>query len=162
VPDGRSGSSEYPAHSASPSWSFGSLGPTAGRDRFTRLESRVSPDGAEQWLNWVVRLPTGALAGYVQATIAADRTAHVAYELASRFWRQGIGSTAVSGMLDELTAASGVCAFVATLKARNHRSFALLRKLGFEVTGSSDSDEIVMHKRVTRKRARSSRRTPAP
>ena len=117
-------------------------------DRFTRLESRVSTDGAEQWLNWVVRLPTGALAGYVQATIAGDRTAHIAYELASRFWRQGIGSAAVSGMLAELAATYGVCTFVATLKARNHRSLALLRALGFEPVGSTDTDEVVMCKSV--------------
>ena len=26
------------------------------RDRFTRLETRRSPDGNEQWLNWVIHL----------------------------------------------------------------------------------------------------------
>jgi RimJ/RimL family protein N-acetyltransferase len=115
-------------------------------DRFTRLESRVSPDGAEQWLNWVIRLPAGALAGYIQATIAADRTAHIAYVLASRFWRQGIGSAAVSAMLEELAVTYGVRTFVATLKKRNHRSVALLRSLSFEPIGSSDADEVVMCK----------------
>ncbi len=117
-------------------------------ERFTRLESRISPDSAEQWLNWVVRLPSGALAGYVQATITADRTAHIAYELASRFWRQGIGSAAVSGMLAELAATYGVSTFVATLKSRNHRSLALLRRLGFESLGSAAVDEVVMCKRL--------------
>ena len=34
-------------------------------ERFRRLERRRSPDGAEQWLNLVIRLPDGALAGYV-------------------------------------------------------------------------------------------------
>lgn len=117
-------------------------------ERFAKLESRVSPDGAEQWLNWVVRLPSGALAGYVQATIAADRTALIAYELASRFWRQGIGSAAVNGMLKELAVNYGVCTFVATLKERNHRSLALLRSLGFERADAMSSDEIVMRKSV--------------
>src|SRR4030081_2543719 len=28
------------------------------RARFTELESRLSPNGQEQWLNWVIRLPT--------------------------------------------------------------------------------------------------------
>ena len=118
-------------------------------ERFSRLESRVSPDGAEQWLNWVIRLPSGALAGYVQATIALDRTAHIAYELASRFWRQGIGSAAVSGMLKELAATYGVCICVATLKERNYRSLALLQSLGFERAGSNNSDEVVMRKRIS-------------
>src|SRR5438105_11650934 len=38
------------------------------RARFARLESRQSPDGCEKWLNWVIRLPSSELAGYVQAT----------------------------------------------------------------------------------------------
>ena len=117
--------------------------------RFARLESRVSPDGEEQWLNWVIRLPSGALAGYVQATIARDRTAHIAYELASKFWRRGIGSAAVSAMLKELAISYGVYTCVATLKERNYRSLALLRSLGFERSGSPNSGEIVMRKGVS-------------
>jgi [ribosomal protein S5]-alanine N-acetyltransferase len=118
-------------------------------ERFAGLESRISPDGAEQWLNWVIQLPSGALAGYVQATIASDRTAHIAYVLASRFWRQGIGSAAVSGMLKELAASYDVRTCVATLKERNHRSFALLQRLGFERCAFSGSDEVVMRKRIS-------------
>jgi len=118
-------------------------------DRFRKLESRVSPDGAEQWLNWVVRLPTGALAGYVQATIGADGTAHIAYELASRFWHQGIGSSAVKGMIAELVASYGVSNFVAALKERNFRSLALLTSLGFERSGSGDDGEILMALKLT-------------
>ncbi len=116
-------------------------------DRFKRLESRVSPDGTEQWLNWVIRLPTGTLAGYVQATVTRDGTAHIAYELSSRFWRQGIGSAAVAGMLAELTASYGVFNFVATLKERNYRSLGLLTRLGFERDGPGDGDEIIMTRR---------------
>jgi [ribosomal protein S5]-alanine N-acetyltransferase len=121
--------------------------------RYAKLESRISADGEEQWLNWVVRLPTGALAGYVQATISRDGVAHIAYELASRFWRQGIGSTAVGAMLKEPSGNYSVRVFVATLKARNYRSIGLLRKLGFTEKpprGLSiidhEPDEIIMHK----------------
>jgi [ribosomal protein S5]-alanine N-acetyltransferase len=121
--------------------------------RFRSLESRASGDGAEEWLNWVVRLPGGELAGYVQATITRDRTAHIAYELGSRFWRQGIGSSAVNAMLTELAENYGVCTFAATLKAENYRSLALLRKLGFDAecrrevpSHSHEADEIVMYK----------------
>jgi len=28
------------------------------RARFTKLESRLSANGQEQWLNWVIRLPS--------------------------------------------------------------------------------------------------------
>lgn len=123
--------------------------------RFAKLESRRSTDGTEQWLNWVVRLPSGALAGYVQATIKRDRTAHIAYELASKFWRQGIGSASVTAMLEELEANYDVLAFAATLRARNYRSLSLLRSLGFgleQPDGVSavdhEFDEIVMYKAV--------------
>jgi ribosomal-protein-alanine N-acetyltransferase len=115
-------------------------------ERFKRLEVRVSPGGAKQWLNWVIRLPTGALAGYVQATITRDGAALIAYELASRFWRQGIGSAAVRAMLRELTETYGVRTFVAELKERNHRSAALLNSMGFERVGPRRGDEIVMQK----------------
>ena len=123
--------------------------------RFAKLESRASADGTEQWLNWVIRLPTGALAGYVQATVTQDRTAHMAYELASKYWRQGIGSASVSAVLCELEANHDVHAFAATLKARNYRSLSLLRSLGFgpkrpEGVSAVDheSDEIGMYKAV--------------
>jgi [ribosomal protein S5]-alanine N-acetyltransferase len=100
-------------------------------ERYARLESRGSGDGTQKWLNWVVRLPEGSLAGYVQATVLPDRTCFVAYELNSRYWRQGIGSSAVQAMLRELEERYGVTTFVAVLKARNYRSEGLLRKLGF-------------------------------
>ena len=101
------------------------------KKRYERLESRGSSDGTEQWLNWVIRLPSGKLAGYVQATVIPDRTAYVAYELNSQYWRQGIGSSAVRAVLQELHDHHGVAAFIAVLKAKNYRSEALLRKLGF-------------------------------
>ena len=101
------------------------------RKRFARLESRGSSDGTQRWLNWVIRLPDGKLAGYVQATVFQDSSAYVAYELHSQYWRQGIGSSAVRAVLQELHDQYGVATFIAVLKARNYRSEALLRKLGF-------------------------------
>ena len=103
---------------------------------YRRLESRRSPDGQEQWLNWVVRLcdggpDDGALTGYVQATVRGDGLALVAYEFHSRFWRRGIGSTAVAAMADELVLSHGVTTLAAVLKRANYRSMGLLRRLGF-------------------------------
>src|SRR5881392_2854460 len=54
------------------------------RERFQRLESRRSPDGREQWLNWVIRLQGGEAAGYVQATVHEDGRAAIAYVLGSK------------------------------------------------------------------------------
>ena len=116
-------------------------------------ESRVSPDGRERWLNWVVRLPSDELAGYVQATVLESGASYVAYEFASRHWRQGIGSTSVRAMLEELAQAYGVHTFVAVLKSANFRSLGLLRHLGFEPGGpgeaekyEAEQDEVVMLK----------------
>jgi [ribosomal protein S5]-alanine N-acetyltransferase len=121
--------------------------------RLARLESRASADGSEQWLNWVVRLPDGEVAGYVQASVPATGRASIGYELGSRFWRRGIGRAAVGAMLAELAVGYGVGDVAAVLKAANFRSAALLRSLGFgaaspaEAAGHEpEADEIVMVK----------------
>jgi ribosomal-protein-alanine N-acetyltransferase len=123
--------------------------------RYRCLESRASADGSEQWLNWVVRLPSGELAGYVQATVYADGTAWVAYELASRHWRRGIGRAAVTAMIAELAGRHGVQTCLAVFKTRNFRSRGLLEALGFSAGPGADSlavaceqDESAMHKRL--------------
>jgi len=122
-------------------------------ERYTALERRASKDGTQTWLNWVVRLPTGELAGYVQATVLRSGAALVAYELASPFWRRGIGSNAVSAMLQELRANYRVHRFAAVLKATNYRSLALLRSLEFRPATTAQvlefgaaPDELVMVK----------------
>ena len=101
------------------------------RGRYARLESRKSPDGHEQWLNWVIRLADGTVIGYVQATLDAPARATIAYELGSRWWGQGYASEAVRAMLDELLQNYGVFDFYATYKKKNHRSAKLLRRLDF-------------------------------
>jgi RimJ/RimL family protein N-acetyltransferase len=106
---------------------------------FRRRESRVSPDGHEKWLNWVVRLPNGELAGYVQGTIYESLAAYVAYEFTSKFWRQGIGSAAVGCILDELRDFYTVHTYVAVLKTENYRSMGLLAKLGFRPGTEEDA-----------------------
>ena len=120
---------------------------------YRRRQSRISPDGSEQWLNWIVRLPTSELAGYVQATVLTTGVSYVAYELASKYWQQGIGSASVSAMMQELSQTYGVTMFVAVLKTANFRSMGLLRHLGFLPGSPADAekyeaeqDEVVMVK----------------
>src|SRR2546427_1046077 len=60
------------------------------RTRFTKLESRLSANGREQWLNWVIRLPTSELIGYVQATVHPNHRAAIAYDLSSAYWGRGL------------------------------------------------------------------------
>ena len=56
------------------------------RARFAKLETRLSANGHEQWLNWVIRVPTSELIGYVQATVRPGGHAAIAYELSSAYW----------------------------------------------------------------------------
>jgi len=120
------------------------------RERYRKLESRRSGDGHEGWLNWVIRLPAGELAGYVQATLHADGRASIAYELGSRFWGQGIASEAVQAMLAELAATYGVRRVTAVFKRSNVRSQRLLARLRFapaeppDLGIEIDPDERVM------------------
>ena len=100
------------------------------RQRLRRLESRESPDGSQLWLNWVVRLHSGDVAGYVQATVHPDRRAALAYILGSRWWGKGIASRSVRAMIGELRARHGVRDCFAVLKAANTRSLRLLHRLG--------------------------------
>ena len=103
------------------------------RERYARLESRRSPDGSQQWLNWVLRMRGGAaeLIGYVQATVCAEHTL-IAYELHSGYWHRGLAFEAVTSMLDELALRGHARQLRAVLKAANRRSLRLLDRLGFE------------------------------
>ena len=100
---------------------------------YARLEARRSPDGREQWLNWIVFAagdPAQPL-GLVQATVLPAGRAWVAYELAAAHRGHGYAREAVQAMLAELAASFGVQRFQATVEAANERSIHLLRQLGF-------------------------------
>jgi len=125
------------------------------RDRFALLETRQSADGSEGWLNWVLRLHDGRVAGYVQATVQADGCAWVAYVLGSAHWRRGLASEAVTAMVDVLAAQHAVHTLLAVFKRSNLPSIRLLERLGFQVAdaddplrGGIDADEDLMRRRV--------------
>ena len=124
------------------------------RERFLRLESRRSPDGAQQWLNWVLRpAPREAPVGFVQATVVGEGHAAIAYVLARSHWGRGIASRAVETMLAELAAEHGVRRATAVLKAANLRSLRLLQRLQFAPASAAlrerldpDDDETAMER----------------
>lgn len=111
-------------------------------DHYRQLEGRASPDGQEYWLNWIIRLLSGELAGYVQATVLKSGISYIAYELNSKFWRQGIGGNAVSAMMTELSSTYAVHNCVAVLKTANFRSMALLSSLGFHMLERSEAEQF--------------------
>jgi RimJ/RimL family protein N-acetyltransferase len=112
------------------------------RERFTRLETRRSADGRQQWLNWVIRLPSGELIGYVQATVLAGHRALIAYELGSAFWGRGLARRAVEAMIGELAERYGVRTLFAVLKRSNDRSLRLLKRLGFTPAPDGSRTEL--------------------
>jgi len=101
------------------------------RARFAKLESRRSASGQEQWLNWVIRLPSSELIGYVQATIDPTGRAAIAYELSSAYWGRGLARQAVQAMISELVQRYQVRQLTAVFKRKNLRSMRLLERLGF-------------------------------
>jgi [ribosomal protein S5]-alanine N-acetyltransferase len=106
------------------------------RERYRRLASRRSPDGTQQWLNWIVR-HGGQAIGYVQATVHPDRGASIAFVLAPAFQGRGLAEEAARAMLGELASHHGVTHCVATADAHNLRSIALLQRLGFAAADAS-------------------------
>ena len=120
-------------------------------ERFRMLESRRSPDGTEHWLNWVVRVPSSELVGYVQATVYESRRADIAYVLNSRYWGKGLATAAVERMISELVSGYDVTTLSAVLKSTNRRSRRLLERLGFSIASEAqcraleiEPDELLM------------------
>ena len=93
---------------------------------YAQLETRRSPDGSEEWLNWIITRD-GAPIGLVQATIYPDSSANVAYLLGSAHWGHGYALEAVAAMIEQLEG----CRLFATVDPRNERSIRLLERLGF-------------------------------
>jgi ribosomal-protein-alanine N-acetyltransferase len=125
------------------------------RARYARLESRLSPEGHEQWLNWVIRLPTSQLIGYVQATVQSDSRAAIAYVLSSAYWGRGLARQAVETMISELVDHYRVCSLSAVLKRENQRSLRLLQRLGFSLASPGQHaelrvarDEVLMQREI--------------
>lgn len=113
------------------------------RERLQRLESRLSPDGTEHWLNWNVRNAAGELLGYVQATVTPDHSAEIAYVLGGAHWRKGYAHAACRAMIGELRSSYGVTRLTATLDPANAASLALLRKLRLGLVWANEADQEV-------------------
>jgi len=124
--------------------------------RFARLESRQSADGSQQWLNWVIRIPTSQLVGYVQATVRPNGCATIAYELSSAHWGRGFGRRAVRAMITDLVDHYDVHTVTAVFKAANERSRRLLEHLGFAPASAEshaehhvETGEVLMQREVS-------------
>jgi RimJ/RimL family protein N-acetyltransferase len=101
-----------------------------------------SPDGTQDWLNWIVRrTDTGAAVGYVQATVGCEGAedispavvADLAWVVAPAHQRNGFAVEASGAVRDWLIAA-GVPHHVAHIHPDNAASTAVARSLGMWAT----------------------------
>ena len=99
--------------------------------KLARSESRVSPDGKEHWLNWIVRAESGEIAGCVQATVEETKETNVAYVFAPEFQGRGIASASVRQMLEFVVARHHATPLLIVAEAANLASLRLARRLGF-------------------------------
>ena len=111
------------------------------RQRYAKLESRKSPDGAEHWLNWVVRAPDKAALGYVQSTVIGN-VAWIAYVFGSRHWGRGHATASMRAVMEHLASDCGVRLFRASVEADNARSVRLLERLGFRFEGQEGTEQL--------------------
>jgi [ribosomal protein S5]-alanine N-acetyltransferase len=111
--------------------------------RYRKLSSRRSPDGAEVWLNFAMRLrEEGRLlkatyVGTLEATVYPDRSAYLAYTVFVPFWRQGYAKEGCAHLLRRLLDDYSVRVVVAEMDTRNAASVALAESLGFKRVGTT-------------------------
>lgn len=112
------------------------------RARYARLATGRSPDGREEWRNWILRRePDRAAVGYVQATIV-DRgsRAEIAWVVGLNWQRQGFAAEAVRALVTWLEA-RGVSVIQAHIHPDHTASAAVARRTGLVPTGQSDDGE---------------------
>ncbi len=102
-------------------------------ERYQRLEHRLSPDGREKWLNWVIAsATTQQLLGYVQFTVKPfEHRALVAYFVFAAHRKLGIATEAIRASMSEVVASFRLARVDAEIDTRNAPSIALVEKLGF-------------------------------
>lgn len=119
--------------------------PTAAqlRRRYAAQAVGVSPDGGEDWLNWIVRLKESrAAVGYVQATVERDTgTAELAWVIGVRWQRRGYATEAVTTMIEELRR-RGVHRLIAHVTADHPASERVAAHVGLVATDRVVDGEI--------------------
>jgi RimJ/RimL family protein N-acetyltransferase len=96
-----------------------------------------SPDGSQQWLNWVLRRrDTGQLAGTVQATVSdldGSVTAEIAWVIGTSHQGQGFAKEAARALVDWLRE-HGVRVVIAHVHPRHEASQAVAAAAGLKAT----------------------------
>ena len=115
----------------------------AVRIRFARWEARRSPDGAELWLNWVVRRREDARAvGLLQATVGEDDTS-IAWTIGTAFQRQGFATEAGHELIAWLRDSLGAPLIVGSIHPDNIASVTVAHRIGLRPTDRLHESEVI-------------------
>ena len=119
------------------------------RARYQRQVSGRSPDGAESWLNWIVRRrDDGVAVGFVQAAISTDPpppapvTAVLAWVLGVHHQGHGYAREAGEALIAWL-ASAGVQRLAAYIHPEHAASMGVARALGLQPTDDRVDNEVV-------------------
>lgn len=112
--------------------------------RYAAWATRTSPDGAQTWLNYAVRLRDGGYVGWVQATMSGD-VATIGYDVFPPFWRRGYGKEACAELVRALREEHGVSRIIANVDTENVASCRLLEALGFPQVWTGPSEDMPGH-----------------
>ena len=117
-------------------------GPDELRARYARQAAGRSPDGREEWRNWVLRLqPGGQAVGYVQATITGGgRRAEIAWVVGLAWQGQGYATEAARALVGWLDA-RGVPVIQAHIHPGHAASAAVARRAGLAPAGIMEDGE---------------------
>jgi RimJ/RimL family protein N-acetyltransferase len=112
------------------------------RSRYARQAAGWSPDGGEEWHNWILRRqPGGQAVGYVQATITgAGRRAEIAWVVGLEWQGHGYATEAAQalvGWLDD----RGADVIQAHIHPRHSASAAVARRAGLRPSGAVEDGE---------------------
>ena len=112
------------------------------RARYARQVAGRSPDGREEWRNWVLRLgPGGQAVGYVQATITGEeQCAEIAWVIGREWQGQGYATEAARALVAWLDA-RGVRVIQAHIHPGHAASAAVARRAGLAPTDRTEDGE---------------------
>jgi RimJ/RimL family protein N-acetyltransferase len=114
------------------------------RDRYRRLAVGRSPDGLEEWRNWIIRGRTDRRSvGTVQATITdRGRRADIAWVIGQSWQGQGFASEAAQALVRWLEA-RGVPSITAHVHPDHQASAIVASRAGLEPTAEIEDGERV-------------------
>lgn len=112
------------------------------RARYERQVVGRSPDGSQEWLNWIVRTTDdGQAVGFVQTTITADR-ADIAWLIGTSWQGRGYGTEAARKMV-ALLEQRGVQHLTAHIRSDHQASARVATNLDLSPTDEIEDGEVV-------------------